>query len=278
MSTQGEMGATVFAFPGKHGQLVRILRQIILGVTSEEGAQDSLVRTGVNLNFNETFGLIPPKNVDPKGVQFLLGGSTYLGISAYAPLRRDQGEIRPWRFNQNFEMFNRELLQLGINLRWYKNLELHLSEVGLGGSPDGEAPAKNDLEALGTPYYGIHGPYEVDRDPWQSPALKKTRFDYHCALLNYLAKPSLQSWSIKHAFLWNLASWDVQGLYPSSSGPTGSYADSKIANMIGLYNRTGTHSCPWYERRYKEGREDDPAEEVQRAQPDQAEGRATDRP
>ena len=33
-------------------------------------------------------------------------------------------------------------------------------------------------------------------------------------------------------FIWNLASWDVQGVYPESTTSEGSYKDAKVAGGL----------------------------------------------
>lgn len=243
MTTQGEMGATVFTYPGKHGQLVRLLKQIIRGGEGKIDPAADSVRTGINLNYNAIFGLVAPDSISQKGVRYLLDGSSFLGISAYSSAIRVNGIIEPWQFDKGFESVNMELQKINLNLRWFKNLELHFSEVGLGGGHDGKSPAKTSDQVLAVPWYGVHGPYAAAKDPWTTPDMRQTRFDYYCSLMQYLAKAPSRSWPIQHAFLWNLTSWDVQGIYPDSTTAEGTYADAQIGDAIAAYNLTGQAAC-----------------------------------
>jgi hypothetical protein len=243
MATQGEMGATVFTHPGKHGQLIRLLRHTIARVDGTVDPSGGSVRTGVNLNFNVIFGLVPPEKISQDGVRYLLSESTFLGISAYPIIVRQEGDVKSWQFDKAFEIFNKELSEIDLNLRDFGNLELHFSEVGLGGSHDGKSPAKTGESALSSPWYGVHGPYDKGSDPWVTADLRKARYDFYCGLIHYLAKAKTRSWPVKRAFLWSLTSWDVQGIYPASTNDQGSYADPTISQMIASYNREGTSQC-----------------------------------
>jgi hypothetical protein len=243
MATQGEMGATVFAYPGKHGQLVRLLRHTIAGIDGTVDPSAGTVRTGINLNFNVIYGLVPPEKISRDGVRYLLGESTFLGVSAYPIIKRKDGDVKSWQFDKAFEILNQELSEIDLSLRDFKNLELHFSEVGIGGSHDGKNPTKLGDAALASPWYGVHGPYSREKDPWVTPDMRTARYDFYCALVHYLAKANTRSWPVKRAFLWGLTSWDVQGVYPASTNEEGSYADPTIMQMIESYNRQGTSQC-----------------------------------
>ena len=52
----------------------------------------------------------------------------------------------------------------------------------------------------------------------------------------YFSKGTWQ-YPVHAVFIWNLASWDVQGVYPESTTPEGSYKDAKVAGLIRRHNQ-----------------------------------------
>jgi hypothetical protein len=51
----------------------------------------------------------------------------------------------------------------------------------------------------------------------------------------YLARGGCQ-YHVSHVFIFNLESWDVQAIYPTSTTSEGSYKDPVIVNIINAHN------------------------------------------
>jgi hypothetical protein len=54
--------------------------------------------------------------------------------------------------------------------------------------------------------------------------------------LEYLRYDRTYKYRVDAAFLWNLSSWDIQGIYPSSRSQDGSYQDPVVIDMINRHN------------------------------------------
>lgn len=48
------------------------------------------------------------------------------------------------------------------------------------------------------------------------------------------------TYPISALYMWNLASWDVLGIYPESTTADGSYVDQVVASMVTQHNN-GLH-------------------------------------
>lgn len=66
--------------------------------------------------------------------------------------------------------------------------EIHWIEWGIGGgaSQNGDTPAATALEAAYFPYWGIWGPYNASRDPWQNPDVRAYMHHYVNMTSQYL--------------------------------------------------------------------------------------------
>jgi hypothetical protein len=66
--------------------------------------------------------------------------------------------------------------------------EIHWIEWGIGGgaSQNGDTPAATALEAAYYPYWGIWGPYNASRDPWQNPDVRAYMHHYVNMTSQYL--------------------------------------------------------------------------------------------
>ncbi|HEX4924035.1 MAG TPA: hypothetical protein VFV50_08110 [Bdellovibrionales bacterium] len=219
---QGEMGATVFAHPASYIQLLEWIR-------AEAGGRS--VKAGISLNFNKVDGNIKLTPETKAELQDLIDKNDFVGISAYAGVNNPP---KSTDFNGSVESLAHHLRVAGIKLPLKK--ELHFSEIGLGGGPngnDGMTPATQAWQAACCPWAGIRAAYTPERDPWQKPQLRKLRVAFHRALLTFL-KTQPARWPVTSAYLWNAGSWDPQGLYGE-----GHYADPEIVEMIRTYNTTG---------------------------------------
>lgn len=57
------------------------------------------------------------------------------------------------------------------------------------------------------------------------------------SLHRWLLNGGSPSYPISHVFLWNMASWDVQGVHPGSSSWQGSYRDEVVVRRIQVHNK-----------------------------------------
>lgn len=66
--------------------------------------------------------------------------------------------------------------------------EIHWIEWGVGGGAgqNGDIPATTALEAARYPFWGIWGPYNVSRDPWQVPDVRDYMHHYVNMTSQYL--------------------------------------------------------------------------------------------
>ena len=161
-----------------------------------------------------------------------------------------------------------ELVVLGFDLRgWLAQggKMLVWGEVGIGGglSRCGDVPARIAWEAGIFPSLGVTTPFDPKLNPWGNPAAEETKGSngskdmyllggkvvttptdmrrlYYDAVLGALAVGEA-GYPVGGAFIWSLASWDVQGIHPASKGREGgSYADEYIIHRIKEHNNVQT--------------------------------------
>jgi hypothetical protein len=220
---QGEMGATVFAYPGSYRKLLAWARR-----SAREKFQAQI---GISLNFNKINGDVKPTPDGLKELQGILDETKFIGISAYngvslKPVAADFSKVITYMVQQ-FESFG---------LKVPSHREFHYSEMGLGGgtmSNDGKTPAPNPAAMASCPWSGIRGAYSTITDPWYNFANREFRQEYHKALIHFL-KYQPATHKVTSAFLWSTGSWDPQGLYGM-----GNYRDDVIVDFIRSYNQTG---------------------------------------
>ncbi len=241
LALQGEMGATVFAYPEAYRAMIPELRNIIRsGLKHEDAAR---VKIGLSMNFNRVSGELFDFNRPEVVKLFDSRTIDFVGISSY-------GEISlkpyPTEFENTINTFAGELEYFGISLKklLQEGVELHFSEFGMGGGNILGEKSTSAWQAASSPWGGVHGPYDPTTSPWQNPELKRFEEDFYCAGMHYLSGQFSQNWKISKAFLWNLTSWDVQAVYPFSSNAAGSYRNELISNWIRRYNQTGRVQCP----------------------------------
>ena len=211
---EGEMGASLFAYPESYLNLFREVKSLYPDWN-----------VGLSLNFNNVDGNVGNQKVGP--IRDLLDITDFIGISAYRSL---SNPILSQQFENNVTGVQGELSRLNIHLA--PNKIFQFTEVGLGGgfkNSIGELPATSPEDAASAPWSGITHPYSVLHDPWQNPELKELRQQFHRALLDFLDLPQSQT-GINGAYLWNSNSWDPQGLREAP------YRDSTIVKMIETHN------------------------------------------
>lgn len=246
---QGEMGATILHFPAQWHAAVRHLRQLFAERDPALAVNNLFV--GISFNFNKVCGnsncnenLALQLNL--RKVQQLVHSVDFIGISAYprylTSLADMEGPIRT---------FSHEIASLGVNLTALnqQGTGLLLSEYGIGGgtSVDGRHPALTYLEAAKSPWFGIYGKYNRTLDPWRprgadeggvegdqgARAYMRSWWGSSCS---WLALGGGPNYRVDAAFVWNLASWDVQGLHPSSTNKEGSYRDDVVVDKLRDHN------------------------------------------
>lgn len=122
-------------------------------------------------------------------------------------------------------------------------------QFGLGG---GIGACNNvtgtDPSNLGLfPWVGISGAYEPSKDPFKkSPQAQAYAQKYYGAALQVLSTGGLK-YKVDAAYLWNVGSWDVQGIHTASAKYDTSlnqgdwpvrngYADAKVIAAIKAHN------------------------------------------
>jgi hypothetical protein len=60
--------------------------------------------------------------------------------------------------------------------------------------------------------------------------------DWFNAATMWLAKKGGPTWRVDHVFMWNLNSWDVQGIHMESTTKEGSYRDDAAYRILRSHN------------------------------------------
>jgi hypothetical protein len=154
---------------------------------------------GHNINHNEN-------EATPKYEYDFVGVSNYLKVQVSAS---------PSMFNDQIVKIKKELKKLKM-----ENLPLFYNEIGLGG-------AGTFYEMINAPWEGVYGEYDVQTSPWQNETKNQYRKAYYRSLLKFLETASLEG-----VYIWNLDSFDVQGIYPYTQG----HEDIQIMKWIRDHN------------------------------------------
>jgi hypothetical protein len=104
----------------------------------------------------------------------------------------------------------KQLLPSGKQLIW--------NEFGLGGGVGScnDVPGKDARIGL-FPWLGVTSSYDMKMDPFkQSVAAKEYLKKYYAAALQLLAAGG-GKYHVHGAYMWNVASWDVQGIHTSAA-------------------------------------------------------------
>ena len=220
----GEMGRTVFAHP-------RGYMAVLDGLRSDPRCENW--RVGVSFNHDDVAGRLPKRKIDADAMNRLLAAVDYVGISHYRPVGVPP---TPADFARGLRVFADAFADLGTPLP--EGVELHVSEVGLGGggkSPAGAVsiPAETLEGAASSPYLGTNDP-ALDPFAADRPGFVKLRRDYYATLAGYLAgeadgdRAGLARATACH--LWSMGSWDPLGWRDES------FRDEEIAGMIRDHN------------------------------------------
>eukprot|EP00877_Chromochloris_zofingiensis_P006477 jgi/Chrzof1/2082/Cz11g02040.t1 len=261
---QGEMGATVFFYPESYQQIVQRLHQDL-----QSSAVSSTVKFGVLLAgglvpgvINHGWGSVadaPLPHTQFSGIaedpvvlpfqqwpfhdvlstktaaaQQLINSLDFIGVSIYAKGRGSS--ITPDTV-ANLTNMHAELAAMGVSIG---GKILIWSEFGIGGgiSRCGDMPAITASDTLRWPVQGIKFSYTQKLDPWKNYLGVNAQVPARDAMRQYFKSglTVLEGDQVAAAFLWNLVSWDIQGVNPSSNSSEGSYADPAVVAMIQQHN------------------------------------------
>ena len=219
ISVQGEMGKTVFLYPGSWKKLIENTR-------SKSKLKNA--RYGLSFNYQGVAGTAPLTDEKKEQLKSLWGVCDFIGISMY------QGVSLPPQasdFDLALGLFLGEFYARGCPLPVDK--DIHFVEVGLGGgglsSTDWQnhIPAKKAADAARSPYLGAA--IETKINPWNTQDLNDLRIGYHEALCEFLSQPRSRH-TVTQAFLWNFGSWDPLGIENDT------FADPQIKAVVKSHN------------------------------------------
>ena len=138
-------------------------------------------KNGINFNYN-------------RNRRAPLYSYDFVGVSNYSALPL---KISHSIFREQLKKLRKELSKVKMH-----KLPLYYNEIGLGGRGDEFTfPLK--------PHEGIYGAFNDIKNPWRNIFKENYRKKYFKSLLDFL-----EGNKIEGVFIWNLDSFDVQGLYP----------------------------------------------------------------
>ncbi|QDS97475.1 hypothetical protein [Adhaeretor mobilis] len=213
----GEMGRSLFIYPDSYAAILKQLRT---------DPRLTGIRWGISLNFSEVAGEAKATAESGPAVQRVIDQCDFLGLSHYRPFKLP---ARPEHFAISAEGFLAELAEHQVEFP--ESLELHFSEIALGGGGADSPVAKTPSDAAATPWEGSADPR---KNPWDTPEMRTLRVGFHNALLEYLADPATHHATLKNpvtaAYLWNEGSWDPMDLAEDG------FADEEITATIQQHN------------------------------------------
>ena len=171
------------------------------------------------------------------GVKRLLDTVDFYGISNYA---RTPAQISAVDLESGTRKQEAEFAAMGIDLakQIAKPGKFFIwNEFAIGGgiSECGNVTATNGVDAGLFPWLGATSTYTKATDPWQNPTVGAYMRDYYRKGLQLLGLGGI-NYKVSGAFIWNVVSWDVQGIHPASSSGEGSFADAQSMAMIKEHN------------------------------------------
>nr|QOL01152.1 putative extracellular protein CSOL_075 [Pseudococcomyxa simplex] len=257
LAMQGEMSATVFYFPASYVRLLPVLRRRL----SAGSASSGNIKLGVSTNFDKLCGCVLQDMVDPSqylqqfpaafaplksrfdltSLSTLYSSVDFIGISAYPSLKPNFTTNQIESATQQFDL---EIKNFGIDIKdliFNQGKELFWNEYGVGGgsSQDGNTPATTAAQAAATPFFGVFGAYTLARDPWKTTEVRSYNHYFYRKTLEYLDSRGTCSgcqYRVDGVFIWNDASWDIQGIYPESTTSEGTYRDTYLVNLFNQHN------------------------------------------
>ena len=268
-SPQGEMGGTVFQYPGKYREVVKRIREgytgkseMIVGLTFNHA-----MLPGVVNRKDDIYGALPESEFWKKDggwgplmkfadwpryeylnqrievIRDLINSLDFLGISNYA-----RGSPNPVGADMESAVrkYAAELKEMGIDLKKWRDQpgkKFIFNEFGLGCgiSECGNVPATTRAECGRFPWLGATKTFSPELNPFSNPINRGYAADYYDVAMDYAKKGGLE-FKVDGMYLWSIVSWDVCGIHPASATwgctdlATCSYAIPEICKKITDYN------------------------------------------
>eukprot|EP00877_Chromochloris_zofingiensis_P005846 jgi/Chrzof1/15262/UNPLg00656.t1 len=250
ISLQAEMGATLFYYPRQYRNMVNTVKDIVAG----GGTAKSKVKIGVNVNWEKICGCpsdliysvdymtdfrkqwnIIKSTINIGEVQALFKSVDWIGVSAYAGLPHslsvDDLETSCAKVDQELNLYGLSLKSL--------NKEIILSEYGLGGgqSNDYKTPALSSYNVALSPYWGVEGTYSTALDPWNRADNRQFMRRFYELTIKYAKRGGGPRYKVTAIYIWNIISYDIQGVHYMSTNNQGSYRDDYVSGLITSYNQ-----------------------------------------
>ncbi len=218
ISLAGEMGRSVFAHPRSWLTLLKRTRN---------RGKLRHASFGLGFNFEMVSGQVTPDAAAQSALKRLWSECDFIGISLYQQL-----SVPPRAADFAFGVGHFVGQFFGYGCALPDDRPLHLVEVGLGGGghvtdTSFRTPAVDVKAAARTPFVGTN---KAEENPWSHPALATFRQQTFQALLEFLSVPMTHH-PVRAAYLWDVGSWDVQGLRDEV------FADEEISRRIQEHNR-----------------------------------------
>jgi hypothetical protein len=233
MSMQGEMNAMLWRYPVEWLRLTKSIKCML----------PNNAKTGLSVNFNKLCGdYCNPQVVNSfnlPAVYKLLNSIDFLGMSSY-PITSvipalDDFQTGVFPLADEFRMLGVDFAKL-VNR---PNFELHFSEFGNGGASCSGGPATTPSAAVGCPYFGIFGDFQSVTNPWASTQMKDFITKYYQQATRWASGGTGPTFKVTNVYIWNVASWDVTGIYHSSYNEQGSYVVPGVVAALKEWNDHG---------------------------------------
>ncbi|KIZ04437.1 hypothetical protein MNEG_3525 [Monoraphidium neglectum] len=260
---EGEMGGTVFYAPESYLKIFRTIREEYKGPATLKTALmfNHAYLPGVINRGDDVYGAIPegkfwkkdggwgpllPFDQWPEherlskalpAIRRLLKSVDVLGVSCYA---RTSADPQPVELESCAVKYDAELSAMGFDLKAWTNLpgkSFIYNEFALGGgiSECGNTPATTREEAGRFSWLGGTSTFTKSIDPWKVNTIQQYNRDWYQAAFKLLKNGGI-NYKLSGVFLWNVVSWDVQGIHPASSSGEGTFKDEVISQQIREYN------------------------------------------
>jgi len=167
----------------------------------------------------------------------LLKSVDVLGVSCYP---RSGAIPKPEELESCAVKYDAELTEMGFNLKKWTNQEgkrFIFNEFALGGgiSECGNTPATTRAEAGRFSWLGGTSTFTQAQNPWKVNMVQQYARDWYQSAFKLFKKGGIR-YKISGVFLWNVVSWDVQGIHPASSSGEGTFKDEIITQWIKDFN------------------------------------------
>jgi hypothetical protein len=260
---EGEMGGTVFYAPASYLKVIDRIRSEYKGPANLDVALmfNHAYLPGVINRGDDVYGALPESKMWKKDggwgpllpfeqwpeharlkaalpdTHKLLETVDVLGVSCYS---RAGVTPKPEDVETCADKYSAELKAMGFDLKKWTHQpgkRFIFNEFGLGGgiSECGNTPATTREEAGRFSWLGGTTTFTRDVNPWKLPVVIEYQRDFYKAAFKLFRAGGIKH-KLSGAYLWNVVSWDVQGLHPASSSGEGTYKDDVITGWIKEHN------------------------------------------